>query len=281
MDDYDEFDYEDFVSSRGEKEYGPDPRTQRAKEIILQRLKDQPERVYFQRQLEVIHEKSFFHWVTDRAIRELSGEGKIAIHWYPISVGGHRDKLKMITLRTNRYFKTEAKAIASLVEEYSAAEVTRDMGYWCQELFKVAYARHDFKLLAEDVNEFEGKKWEKSGKDLDFIVEKNGKRFGCEVKNTLGYIEKAEMEEKLEMCHFFGVVPIFILRYSPTVWNNEIFEKKGLVQIFETQVFSPGRSVLVNRIKDELEMPVLVSKAIPDSIMNRLEKVLVARVFNK
>lgn len=277
---FEEF-YDSAQTPYEELNYPPDPKTQQVKRLIVERLEQEPKRVYFQRQLEVIHEKQFFHWVTDRAIRELEEEGKILVDFYPIPVGAHRDAVKMITLKSNRYYKREASRIGDLIAQYSNPRVTQDTGFWGQELFKVAYGRYGFRLVAEDVNEFQGKRWLESEKNIDFIAEKKGSYFGCEVKNTLGYVDKREWVEKLRMCQFFGVVPVFILRYSPTVWNYEIFKRGGLVQLFEAQVFSPGRADLVSRLRDELELPVMVSRRIPDSIMERFDNLLERRVFSR
>jgi hypothetical protein len=268
----DEFEFE---------EYPPDPKTKECKTVLLVEFKRNAKNVYYQRQLEVLHEKKFFHWVTDRAIRELSEEERIIIDSYPITVGEHKDKLKIIALSGNRYYRRPAKKAARIVEEYCNPEIARDVGLWAQKLFKVAYARYGFSLKKEDVQEFHGKKWAKSKKDLDFIVEKGGKYFGCEVKNTLGYIDKKELDEKLEMSTYFGIVPIFILRSSPSVWNDEVIRKGGYVQIFETQIFPPGRKGLVDRIRNELKLPVLTSDRIPDSIMERMDKTIKKHVLEK
>ena len=273
----DEYDDEDAEF----ESYPPDAKTQVVKALLLERFRQSPRSVYYQRQLEVLYEKDFFHWVTDRAIKELEDAGMVSVNYYPIAVGAHNDKLKVIASSGNRYYKRPAKKMARIVEEYCSPDITRDVGLIGQELFKVAYARYGYALKKEDAREFNGRTWEKSKKDLDFIVEKRGKYFGCEVKNTLGYIEKKELDEKLEMCGYFGVIPIFILRSSPTVWNDEIIRKGGYVQVFDTQIFPPGRKRLVDKMKGELGLPVLTSERIPDSIMERLEKTMEKHVFSK
>lgn len=262
-----------------EWEYAPDPKTQEVKGLMLKLLEDNPTRVYYQRQIEVKYEKQYFHWVTYRAIREIGEESKALIKFHPLEIGGGFNKLKIITNRKNRYYKREARKAAKLVEEYSSPDVTREVGFMAEELFKVAYARYGYMLVGEHTNEYNGKKWKKTEHNIDFIVEKKGKVFGCEVKNTLGYIDKGELDIKIELCKYLNIIPIFILRYSPTVWNDEIIKQGGLVQIFETQVFSPGKAKLVRELKNKLGLPVLVSKRIPDSIMERLEKRLEKHVF--
>jgi len=51
-----------------------DPQTEKAKAALLEFFHRDPPRVYYQRQLQVIFERDFFHWVTVRALRELFGE---------------------------------------------------------------------------------------------------------------------------------------------------------------------------------------------------------------
>jgi len=46
------------------------------------------------------------------------------------------------------------------------------------------------------------------------------------------------------------------------------------VQIFGTQIFPPGRKGLVDKMKEELRLPVITSERIPDSIMDRIEKAI-------
>ena len=261
--------------------YPSDPKTQEVKDLLLKEFSQNPKGVYYQRQLEVWYEKKFFHWVTDRALREQEDEGKIIVDYFPIKVGEHKNRLKIITLSSNRYYRRPAKQVMKLVEEYCSPEITQDVGLIGQEMFKVAYARFGYRLIKEDAGEFNGKVWRRSKKDLDFIVEKNGAYFGCEVKNTLGYIDKNEIDEKIDMCKFFGIIPVFIMRYSPTVWNNEIYEKGGFVQIFDKQIFPPGRKKLVDRLREELKLPVLTSTRIPNSIMDRIDKTINERVFLK
>jgi len=39
--------------------------------------------------------------------------------------------------------------------------------------------------VARKVRTWNKKKWEKSGHDLDFVLERDGIAYGCEIKNTL------------------------------------------------------------------------------------------------
>ena len=43
--------------------------------------------VFFSRQLEVRNEKEYFHWITNRAIRDLENEGFISAEWRKLNTG--------------------------------------------------------------------------------------------------------------------------------------------------------------------------------------------------
>lgn len=129
-----------------------------------------------------------------------------------------------------------------------------------------------FRPEAKKVKEYNDKKWEKTGHDLDFVFSRDGVAYGCEIKNKLGYIDKEELEVKLEMCAYFGIKPLFIMRYSPKTYNKMIYENGGFALIFETQIYELSQERLVEKIKDVLRLPVICSKAIPDGIIDRFEK---------
>ena len=114
--------------------------------------------------------------------------------------------------------------------------------------------------------------WEKSGHDLDFVFEKDGVAYGCEIKNTLGYIQKDELEIKLEMCEHLKVKPLFIMRWSPKTYNKMIVDKGGFVLIFGSQIYELSQEKLVKRLKEELGLPVDCPKAIPGGILERFVK---------
>ena len=121
------------------------------------------------------------------------------------------------------------------------------------------------------VKEYKGKKWRKTGHDLDFIFIKDGIEYGCEVKNTLGYIDKDEMDIKLEMCSFFQVKPLFIMRYAPKSYIDLIYENKGFTLLFKTQIYELSQLDLVNKIIEVTGLPVICSSGIPDGIIDRFE----------
>jgi hypothetical protein len=54
-----------------------DERDEGAIAALERRFNDDRSRVFYSRQLEVMHEREFFHWVTTRALRTLEATGEI------------------------------------------------------------------------------------------------------------------------------------------------------------------------------------------------------------
>jgi len=104
------------------------------------------------------------------------------------------------------------------------------------------------------------------------LKSKDNIEYGCEIKNTLGYIDKKEMEIKVKMCEHFNVRPLFIMRYSPKTYNYEIIKSGGFVLIFENQIYDLSQVELVKKIRDVIEYPVDYPRAIPEGIIDRFEK---------
>lgn len=124
----------------------------------------------------------------------------------------------------------------------------------------------------QDINKFRGKQWQRTGHNLDFIIERDGIIYGCEVKNTFDYIDKKELLIKLEMCDFFKIRPLFIMRFSPKTYNYLIIQQSGYVMIFESQIYPFGHEDLVQKLKRHLKLPVDCPGAIPSGIIERFLK---------
>jgi len=240
----------------------------KAKKEIKEIFKQAPQSVFYHIQLEVKLEKNFFHWVTHRAIKELIGEGFLIYERKPLFIGKNTSVL-FVFMRKNRYYKHKVKRYLKIIQEYSDPDIAKACGEQAEILFTYALLKRGFRLIGEDINEFQGKKWIETNHNLDFIMEKDGLSYGCEVKNTFGYIEKEELEIKMKICEHLGLIPLFIMRASPKDYNNTIIKRGGFVLIFETQIYPLGQEKLVKKIKEILGLPALCSRAIPDGIINR------------
>jgi hypothetical protein len=54
-----------------------DTEEDKARARLLANFEDNLERVFYSRQLEVLFEREYFHWVTNRALRGLIEEGRV------------------------------------------------------------------------------------------------------------------------------------------------------------------------------------------------------------
>ena len=118
------------------------------------------------------------------------------------------------------------------------------------------FEKNQFKIIGKHTNTFRGKTWSKSGKNLDFIIERDGIGYGGEIKNTFDYLQQALFEEKLDMCQFLGLLPVFPLRYSSPQQYVMMQQVGGLALTFKTRVFPPGNQTLVTDIWNHFRLPV-------------------------
>jgi hypothetical protein len=267
-----ENDYEDFYELpeyNGEAEKAVDEYFLKAQGEIKGLYEVNKESVFFIRQLQVKLEKKYYHWVTNNAIIGLYSIRYLKDVRIPKEMG---TSTRFFIHRSNRYAKREINRMEKVIEEYSQSLVTRGCGHRAEDLFCKGLAMRGFMPAGTKIREYKGKKWEKTGHDLDFIFKREGREYGCEIKNTLGYIDKEELEIKLEMCAFFGVMPLFIMRYSPKAYNFLIIKGGGFALLFETQIYELGQEDLVRRVRETLGLPVDCPRAIPEGIIDRFDK---------
>ncbi|MCX5855775.1 MAG: hypothetical protein NTZ24_14600 [Deltaproteobacteria bacterium] len=263
-------DYDDFTEAPEDyfEPSKPDHYFLQAQKEIRELYEGDRESVYYIRQIQIKFEKKYYHWITNNAIIGLNKIGYLKDVRIPKERG---TPARFFIHKANRYARRTINRMEKVIDEYSQDHITRSCGHRAEDLFCNALAMRGFLPKAKKVKEFNDKKWEKTGHDLDFVFSRDGVAYGCEIKNTLGYIDKEELEVKLEMCAYFGIKPLFIMRYSPKTYNNMIYENGGFALIFETQIYELSQEKLVKEIKDVLGLPVICSKAIPDGIIDRFE----------
>jgi hypothetical protein len=225
--------------------------------------------VYYVRQMQIRFEKEYFHWITYNAMIGLEKIGYLKDIIVKKKKG---TSTRYFIHKSNRYPMRKIRKMEKLIEAYSDDIVTRSCGHRAEDLFCIGLALKGFLPKGKKIRSYGGMKWKKTGHDLDFVFEKDGVAYGCEIKNTLGYIQKDELEIKLEMCEHLGLKPLFIMRGSPKTYNKMIIDKGGFALIFEAQIYELSQAKLVNRLKKELGLPVDCPKAIPDGIIERFVK---------
>jgi len=252
---------------------------------------------FYQSQLQIFYERDFFSWVVSDALKELVKEGfltKITETDIP-----NFQKLRFLT-KMSFYVNSEAvnteeelkKAkekmfkISKVVDGYSDPAISKTLGDHLEVLVKQELRAQGFEIAGEHTNRFDDKKWTETKHDLDFIaVHRNGKlKVGVEVKNTLSVIPPDEIDIKIKICEYLGIVPIFAVRWIKPYFYC-ISNQGGFCWMFKTLCYPLGfesfTEELYGRLSDldktdsvghKLEFPINVRKELPEKSVEKLEE---------
>lgn len=135
-------------------------------------------RLYYQRQVQVLTERVFFHWITAAAIASPSEEGSIGSEIEPL----RESVVRLLWPKGYRYRAREKKSMLALLDEISAPEFGTGVGRHGETLFDAALPRIGMRPVARDVTAHEGKTWTKTKHNLDRIYELDGVHYGIEIK---------------------------------------------------------------------------------------------------
>jgi hypothetical protein len=238
-----------------------------AKEALRQFFEVERQQVFYKRQLQVIFEDRFFHWITDRALTELAAEGHIAEDTEEFPVIQH---MTFYRAKTHRFWKRQAAEIAGLVQRFSDPEFTRALGAHGEQMFDAALPRFGFMPVGTKVRSYEGKTWMETGHDLDRVFVRDGVAYGAEIKSTLKYIPRDELTAKLKMCKYLGLRPLFIVRFAPKSYNFEVFEQDGFTLVIKHQLYPFGEKTFADEVKERLRLPTDSPARISDGTVERL-----------
>lgn len=194
------------------EEYERDYKIDEAKEELEEFFEERSRDVFYLRQLQVFHEKQFFHWITADAVNELIEEKILGSETVPLGGSQEQTRVKFVFHRSHRYYKRQITRSLEVIRAYADETVARACGRQAEVLFLNGLAMKGFVPKGENTNEYKGRKWTRTGHDLDFIIEKDNITCGCEVKNTFDHIDVAELYIKLDMCDHLGMKPLFIMR---------------------------------------------------------------------
>jgi hypothetical protein len=245
----------------------------RARARLLTHFEDNPEKVFYSRQLEVLFEDEYFHWLTNRALRRLVDEGRIHTETRQLSTGA---PVKLLWHRKYRFYKRAADEVYKLVDRYTTAATDGALGLQGEHLVLAAFARQRFMLIAEEANEYNGIKWQMTKHNLDFIFERDGAAYGIEVKNTLGYLGIEEFLAKIRLARHIGVKPIFAVRALPRNWAWALIQAGGYAMIMTYQFYPWSHKVVADEIRKSLGLPVDTPKRIEQGTMDRFEKWIIS-----
>jgi hypothetical protein len=252
-----------------------DPMVVQALSRLMRLLEENPEEVFYERQLEVIFEREFFHWVTARALKELRDAGRIASELQPLTGNTH---IRFYFHRRHRYWKRRASEVKRLVATFSAQSFTEALGRQGELMVDSGLPRIGFLPQAFNVRSWQNRTWTETGHDLDRVFSRDNVFYGVEIKNRLGYIPQNEFEAKLRMCQFFGLIPLFIARAMPKSYNLEVINAGGFVLILGYQLYPYAHLELARTVQRELRLPVDSPSRLADGTLNRFLKWHIAKV---
>jgi hypothetical protein len=267
---YEEDFNDDYNGNYGKWE---DPQVEMAKEALMEGLfKKFPEEVFYGRQIQVLFENIFFHWITAAALKELVDEGAI-IALKEVLLGAVY--VMLYWSKGNRYWRRKANRKIAIIKEFSIPEFGRALGNQAEMLFDAAFPRYGFFPKGQNIKEYGDIKWEKTGHDLDRVFERDGIGYGAEIKNKLAYIDKDELEIKIEICEHLKLKPLFIMRMAAKTYIHMINESGGFALIFKYQLYPLGAEALARRVRREMSLeglgfPVDCPRAIEGGTIQRL-----------
>jgi hypothetical protein len=157
MGDWDDPDYEPDYEPRepdGEELPPRDHAVDRAKDELEGFFTTNNAAVYYQRQLQVIFEKTYFHWITAHALRELVEEKKIAVEIMTHPTIG---VIAMYHAPGHRYWRRQANKIIDLVSRFSEPMFTLALGAHGEMMFDAALPRGGFMPTARKVRSYGGR----------------------------------------------------------------------------------------------------------------------------
>lgn len=155
-----------------------------AKQYLMANVFNQMERVNYERQLQVLCEDKFFHWITSAALAELRQEGTLKSE---LMVLLDKTRIRFYWRKGLRSWRRKANRIAEIVRRYSAPEFAIAIGQHGETMFDAALPRAGFMYKARNVREYNGKTTSRL-KNLDRVFELDGISYGVEIKNKLDYI---------------------------------------------------------------------------------------------
>ena len=206
-------------------------------------------------QLEVLFEDDYFHWRTSDALIQLRREGFLSdrVVEIPNSI-----RLVVLWRRNVRYVERSIQDHLALVEAYSSPSMSRASGDYAEILVDLGLTRLGLHQAARNTRSYQGRTWEKTEHDLDFIFEGAAQAYGVEVKNTFDYIPNEELEIKLDICKHLGLIPLFVVRQRHSRQWDTAVAAGGMLHMFKTKILPPSQNALATEMWQLARLPVAV-----------------------
>jgi hypothetical protein len=262
-------DYYDDIDIYEELEERPrDPTIDHAIERLKGFFDASPQRLFYSTQIETSLEREFFHWITGKALLELANSNQIKRE----SIKLHGQNINFYASRKHRYIQRELKSMLGLLNRIFDPEFTHAIGRHGELMFDAALGRNGFRAETSNTNSWNGKTWQETNHNLDRIVTRDGIAYGIEIKNTQNYIPRIELQIKLRICHYLGVIPLFIMRFAPKSYMYQIHQASGFGLLFEDQIYPWGHTALLAEVRERLGLKVNCPRNVKEGDMLRLVK---------
>ncbi|MBI2913681.1 MAG: hypothetical protein HYY03_07150 [Chloroflexi bacterium] len=189
--------------------------------------------IYHISQLQVLFEDKHFHTYTYRAVQALRGSLLESEE-----VETPYTRLVLVWRKSRRFVRRAIQAHVNLVSQYSTESMNKATGVYAETLVDLGLTRLGLRRVGRKVRAYRDRAWTESEHDLDFIFEDSaGRGFGVEVKNTWDYMPADELITKLDMCHFLGLRPLFIVRNRHAIQWELVRQNGGLLYVFKSKIF--------------------------------------------
>jgi hypothetical protein len=241
---------------------------------------------YYLSQLQILYEQDFFPWVLSDAVKQLIDEGfltKLTEEDIPeISSLPNITRIQFLinsrAIAANpNQIKKRCRNTATLVNRYSSPVNSDMIGKHLESLVRAELRAQSFTIEGSHTNSFNRRQWTRTDHNLDFIATHSSGHLsiGVEVKNTLDMIEAEEIDIKIEICKFLGIIPVFAVRWIKP-YINCINRQGGFSWVFKTQMYPLGQDKFVRELfarlsvtnrtdarGHELQFPVTVRTELP------------------
>ena len=94
--------------------------------------------------------------------------------------------------------------------------------------------------------------------------------YGVEIKNTQNYISHEELRIKIRLCRHLGIRPLFIMRFAPKSYIEEVRRLGGFTLLFEDQMYPLSHIKLMRDVRTALGLKVQAPRDFKDGDIQRL-----------
>lgn len=243
-----------------------DAKIDEAKELLTF-FEANPKGVFYEHQIEIIFERRYFHWITGKALHELAAEDRVSSELMTLSGAV---PIRLYHRKSHRGWRKQAKEILRLVSAFSTEDFSRGLGRHGEQMVDAALPRIGFVRLARATKTYEDRTWVETGHDLDRIYRYEDLVFGAEIKNRLSYMDFADIQTKIRLCKYLGLVPFFVVRMFPKSYFDFIQKGGGITLILEHQLYPHGQHNFAREVKQKLQLPVDSPPELYDATLQRL-----------